>query len=78
MSYEQRVDQINKAGLKINYPKLKFLYKENIQENMSQFQKKESLNKQFEQLIALELANIKMRGQKLIYLDIVKVSLTEL
>ena len=72
MSYEQRVDQINKAGLKINYPKLKFLYKklgvpkdqykENIQENMSQFQKKESLNKQFEQLIALELANIKMRG----------------
>jgi len=55
MSYEQRVDQINKAGLKINYPKLKFLYKklgvpkdqykENIQENMSQFQKKESLNK---------------------------------
>lgn len=34
--------------------------------------------KQFEQLVALELANIKMRGQKLIYIDIVKVSLTEL
>lgn len=34
--------------------------------------------KQFEQLVALELANIKMRGQKLIYVDIVKVSLTEL
>lgn len=34
--------------------------------------------KQFEQLLALELANIKMRGQKLVYTDIVKVSLTEL
>jgi len=40
--------------------------------------KKENFNKQFEQLISLELANIKMRGQKLIYTDLVKVSLTEL
>lgn len=34
--------------------------------------------KQYEQLIALEMANIKMRGQKVIYLDVVKVQLTEL
>ena len=27
MSYEQRVEQISTAGLKINYAKLKFLYK---------------------------------------------------
>ncbi len=27
MSYEERLDYINKGGLPINYPKLKFFYK---------------------------------------------------
>lgn len=27
LTYEQRVDQICKGGLRINYPKLKFFYK---------------------------------------------------
>lgn len=62
---------MNKGGLKINYPKLKFLYKklgvpkEQYKEQVadaSAFTKKENFNKQFEQLIALEMANIKMRG----------------
>lgn len=86
LSYETRIEQINQGGLKINYPKLKFLYKKlGISKDQykeknegSLFQKKEQLMKQFEQLVALELANIKMRGQKLVYIDIVKVSLTEL
>lgn len=89
MSYENRVDNIQKSGLKINYPKLKFLYKklgipkeqykEKIHnDSLSAFSKKETSYKQYEQLIALELANIKMRGQKLVYIDIVKVALTEL
>ena len=29
-------------------------------------------------MVALELANIKMRGQKIIYVDLVKISLNEL
>ena len=77
---------MSKNGLKLNYPKLKFLYKklgiprdqykETVEETAA-YQKKETFNKQYEQLLALELANIKMRGQKLIYIDLVKVSLTE-
>ena len=86
LTYEARIEQINQGGLKINYPKLKFLYKklginkDQYKEKVegSLFQKKEQLMKQYEQLVALELANIKMRGQKLVYIDIVKVSLTEL
>ena len=84
MSYENRIDQISKGGLKLNYPKLKFIYKklgissEQYKEPANEYQKRENFWKQFEQLIALEMANIKMRGQKLVYLDLVKVSLTEL
>jgi len=43
---------------KLGIPKSQ--YKEPSQDSM--FSKKENLNKQFEQLIALEMANIKMRG----------------
>lgn len=58
MSYESRIEQIVKGGLKINYPKLKFLYKklgvpkdqykEKSTENQMLFTKKENMMKQFE------------------------------
>ena len=52
-------------------------YKETVPEQDAVV-KRDNFTKQLEQLFALELANIKMRGQKLIYIDIVKISLTEL
>jgi hypothetical protein len=54
MSYEQRIEQIAKGGLRLNYPKLKFIYKklgvpsEQYKEPVNEYQKKENFWKQFE------------------------------
>ena len=71
---------INEAGLKINVGKLKFLYKKLTiskdiykERKSGDFIKNVGVMTQYEQLVALELANIKMRGQKLVYIDLVRI-----
>ena len=68
MPYEKRLEEINKGGLKISYSKLKFTYKK-LGVTRDQYKEPEDSKtgsdhfyKQVEQLMALELANIKMRG----------------
>ena len=70
-TYEERILEINKGGLKITYPKLKYLYKK-LNVAKSEYKEPEQLRdesmprnqssffKQVEELIALELAFIKI------------------